>query len=83
MIQSPCPYCGNLPRISKIWIGMVTAIKNTLMGLPDRISALVAASSDQRECRRLIMTEVRHALTSLANGQGEPCPNCGKTLGAF
>ena len=32
MIQSPCPYCGNLPRISKIWIGMVTAIKNTLMG---------------------------------------------------
>jgi hypothetical protein len=69
--------------IKKEWIAMVTAIKNTLVGLPNRISALVAVSSDQRECRKIIESEVRHALTSLADGVGEPCPHCGRELKVF
>ena len=62
---------------------MVVAIKNSLIGLPDRLSALVAASTDQRECRRLIKEEIGHTLNALADGLGEPCPFCGEALKPF
>lgn len=62
---------------------MCAAIKNTLIGIPDRISALCAATSDPKEVKKLLREELRQVLTNLADGIGEPCPHCGTELKIF
>ena len=54
---------------------MCAAIKNTLLGIPDRIAALCAATSDPKEVKKLLREELRQVLTNLADGVGDPCPH--------
>lgn len=44
------------------------AVRDALLGLADRLAPILAATTDARECHRLITEEHRIALRGLANG---------------
>lgn len=44
------------------------AVRDALLGLADRLAPMLAASTDTRECHRLLSEEHRIALRSLADG---------------
>jgi phage terminase Nu1 subunit (DNA packaging protein) len=48
-------------------------IRETLLSIPDRIAARVAAETDPKKVHAIIMTEVRQTLEALAEGRAGDC----------
>lgn len=47
---------------------LARAVRDALMGLPDRVAPLLAATADAAQCHRLLSEEIRVALRGLADG---------------
>lgn len=43
-------------------------VRDQMMGIPDRVSGLLAACGDARQCHQLLTDEIRIALGALTNG---------------
>jgi hypothetical protein len=47
---------------------VATLVRQKMEGIPSRLSAQLAAARSEAEVRRLLTTEIHHALTALADG---------------
>jgi phage terminase Nu1 subunit (DNA packaging protein) len=47
---------------------IATIVRQKMEGIPSRLSAQLAAARSEAEVRRLLTTEIHHALTALADG---------------
>lgn len=47
---------------------LARAVRDALMGLPDRVAPMLAATADAAQCHRLLSEEIRVALRGLADG---------------
>jgi hypothetical protein len=47
---------------------LARAVRDQMSGIPDRVSGMLAACSDARQCHQLLTDEIRIALGALTNG---------------
>ena len=62
---------GELVPVSEVKaeaFSLARAVRDALMGLPDRVAPLLAATADAAQCHRLLSEEIRVALRGLADG---------------
>ncbi len=55
-----------IEAVGQIWGDLVTAFRSRMLGLPNKMAAILALKEDPAEIRDLIMEEVRDALEDLA-----------------
>lgn len=63
---------GKVVEIAEVeaeWSAIVSAARNRLLLLPDKVAPRVAAISDVLECRAIVEYEIREALTTLSEHQ--------------
>lgn len=75
---------GALVRTDRVevgWFNALRVVRDRILNLPDRLAPLLAAESDERRVREMLVVELRTVLADVADEVGGPGSRSGTSLG--